>query len=154
MTDQLDLFADPDVAEAVARYREASAAALAAWQERRAINPQTGQSMPDGMEWCGRCGHVGHVGEMLSNHDLGYCGCPIEYDPTWSKLTDRRPDGRGWRGGAFVGRSGQLTEAELFGRWDRQFIPDCTCGCPWGVHDYGQTCIAYCGCRIYQAVAS
>jgi hypothetical protein len=151
MTDQLDLFADPAEVEHGLMWSWLFAEAMHYWRQRRKVRPDTGLPLLEDFTWCGRCGETVREFELVNNHDLGYCGCPTEVDPTWKLLTDRRPDGRGWRGGAFIGRTGQLTEDELCDRWDRQYIPDCErCGHPWGVHSYGQTCTVYCGCRIYR----
>lgn len=152
MTDQLDLF---DTLSGADDRRDRERAAQDAYRALRSGPRPDGQSMAEDEAWCGRCGHNAYYGTLDMNHDLGYCGCPTELDPTWSKY-ERRPDGLGWRGHGVVGHEGGglLSEDELCDRWDRQYVPDCACGHPWGLHDDGLRCIAYCGCDTYSGAAA
>ena len=125
------------------------------WKQRHSVRPD-GAPLPVGQGWCGRCGQNTFAYGLTINHDLGYCGCPVEVDPTWSRYP-RRADGRGFRGHGAVGHAnhGLLTVDELCDRWDRQYFPDCTCGHPWGVHcradhpTFDFACGTSCGCSIY-----
>lgn len=118
------------------------------WTTRRRDRPD-GLAVPAGQDWCGRCGQNTFGYGLTINHDLGYLGCPVDVDPTWSRY-----ECRGFR--SAVGYpSHTLTIADLCDRWDRQFFPDCTCGHPWGVHagsahPTGFGCHTYCGCSAYR----
>ena len=117
-----------------------------------------GTPLPRDKSWCGRCGANDRTATIHLNHDLGYSGCPIDSDPTWSRYP-RRQDGHGWRGGGIEGypTSGILLEDDLCDRWDRKYFPDCECGHPKGIHASGHAtafCIARCGCSEYGAVGS
>ena len=119
------------------------------WEQRRAGRPD-GQPVPTGEDWCGRCGQNTFDYGLVINHDLGYLGCPVEVDPTWSKYQCV-----GFRG-AVGYPSSTLTVEDLCDRWDRQFFPDCVCGHPWGVHTHAAhptwsfSCATSCGCPIYR----
>lgn len=119
------------------------------WEQRRAGRPD-GQPVPTGEDWCGRCGQNTFDYGLVINHDLGYLGCPVEVDPTWSKYQCV-----GFRG-AVGYPSGTLTVDDLCDRWDRQFFPNCVCGHPWGVHTHAAhptwsfACNTSCGCPIYR----
>ncbi|WP_396902765.1 hypothetical protein [Mycolicibacterium sp.] len=117
--------------------------------ERRRVRPDTGKVLEPGWTWCGRCGQTVREFELVNNHDLAYGGCPVEFDPTWSKY-DPAP---GFRGVANYPGGSHLTAEDLADRFDRQYFPDCAeCGCPWGLHKLSQgICIAYCGCPEYTA---
>uniref|UniRef100_A0AAU8GM29 Uncharacterized protein n=1 Tax=Mycobacterium phage JustASigh TaxID=3158894 RepID=A0AAU8GM29_9CAUD len=124
--------------------REARAVRLAAYQALRAVCPD-GRHLEPGQTWCGRCGQTVRAFEMVNNHDLGYLGCPAQFDPTWS----RYQPAPGFREVANYPGRGHLTEEDYSDRWDRQFVPDCECGHPWGVHRHGEFCTAWCGCTAY-----
>jgi hypothetical protein len=131
--DQLEIL-DP----AEAARRERLYAQRLAYQERRKACPD-GRELPDDMTWCGRCGEIIFNYSLVINHDLGYCGCPVEFDPVL-KLNP----GPGFRHGV------PFSIDELNNRWDRQFFPDCECGDACGIHDVNGFCIAYCGCHEYR----
>lgn len=124
-------------------------AALKRYSDIRAVCPDR-RALGPGETWCGRCGQTVRDYDMVNNHDLGYCGCPAELDPTWS----RYPAAPGFRTINDGGRARtMLTKEELCERWDRQFIADCRCRHPFGVHRYGSACGAYCGCRGYEVAS-
>jgi hypothetical protein len=148
MSEQLNLF---DVAPA----RQEQERRRAAYRARRDSNPD-GRPLDEGESWCGRCGQTVTRWDLVCNHDCGYCGCPVEVDPTWSRYP-RREDGRGWRGHGAVGYPGSgglLTVEDLCDRWDRLHFADCACGHPWGLHEDHAWCLAWCGCDEYREVAS
>ena len=99
-----------------------------------------GRSVPKGMTWCGRCGEIIFAYSLVINHDLGYCGCPVEYDP----VSDLLRHGPGFRPGT------PFTRRQLNTRWDRQFFPDCICGDAFGNHHRGNICIGCFRCQQYR----
>lgn len=102
-------------------------------------------------EICLRCGESSYSGTITINHDLGWCGCPNESDPTWKHFEKSS----GWRGvvDADGNRRGQLTPEEMADRWDCDKLPHCECGHSFGLHKYGRSCYLYCGCDGYEANA-
>lgn len=143
-----------DVLSGAADRRDAEAERRKAYETLRATCPD-GRVLAEDETWCGRCGETVYPYDLTINHDLGYCGCPVESDPTWKRYP-RREDGRGFRGHGAVGYPGEggtLTVEDLCDRWDRQFFPDCTCGHPWGLHEDHDRCLAWCGCFEYEAVS-
>jgi hypothetical protein len=118
--------------------RERRAAQRQAYDKRRQCRPD-GQPLPKGMSWCGRCGETVFAYSMVINHDLGYCGCPVEFDPVL-----KLKNGPGFRHGTPFNRD------ELNDRWDRQFFADCVCGDACGIHQPDGWCYAYCGCDEYR----
>lgn len=100
---------------------------------------------------CLRCGAPAYYGTIDTNHDLGYCGCPNETDPTWSQYEKKS----GWRGVETPEgeRRGQLNEDEMQDRWDDDKLPHCECGHSFGLHPHGTGCYLYCGCQGYEANA-
>lgn len=109
-----------------------------AYRQRRELCPD-GRELPEGHTWCGRCGEIIFNYSLVINHDLGYCGCPVEFDPVL-KLTP----GPGFRRGT------PFTREQMNTRWDRQFFPDCECGDSCGIHQPDGMCYAYCGCHEYR----
>jgi len=98
---------------------------------------------------CLRCGTVGSIAHISTSHDLGWCGCPNEFDPAWSKL----PKGPGFQSVIDNGKvRSHLTEAEMADRWDATRLPLCVCGHAIGLHSHGM-CSLYCGCQVYEASA-
>ena len=118
--------------------RELVATQRQAYRERRRVRPD-GLPLPDGMDWCGRCGETVFAYSMVINHDLGYCGCPVEFDPVL-KLAP----GPGFRWGTPFDRD------QINNRWDRQFFPDCECGDSCGIHKSDGLCIACYRCDEYR----
>ncbi|ORA24927.1 hypothetical protein [Mycobacterium aquaticum] len=142
--DEPDLF---DVLSGALDSREAASRRRSEYNARRAVRPD-GHPLGPRESWCGRCGKTVPAYEMTINHDLGYLGCPTEFDPTWSKC-EAAPGFRGVEG--YPDPHGQLTESDLNDRWDRRYFADCTCGHAWGLHRQGEFCIAWCGCDAYEA---
>ena len=95
---------------------------------------------------CGRCGLTDWIGHVSCSHDLGWCGCPTELDPAWSKL----PKGPGFQSVIDGGKvRSHLTDAEMDTRWDNAIFPPCEqCGHGFGNHSHG-ACYLYCGCEAY-----
>lgn len=93
-----------------------------------------------GQQQCGRCGAWTYYGTRAINHDLGYCGCPIETDPVWRE----HPPGRGFRTIVDVDgrwRSQLFGEGEMENRYDAALLPLCeTCFHPHGLHPWGRPC--------------
>ena len=120
------------------------------FRQAHSVRPDTGKACPPGRTWCGRCGEDVSAYDLTINHDLGYCGCPVDVDPVFKEATPAP----GWRNTAEI--STPFDYDALAHRWDRQFYPDCAaCGHPWGLHyrhnATGSTCLTYCGCHRYQA---
>jgi hypothetical protein len=109
-----------------------------------------GREIPDVHQLCGRCGTIDWTGHVSTSHDLGYCGCPNDRDPTWS----RSEKGPGYQSITHNGRvRSQLTTEELCERWDRRYLPDCAeCGHPWGLHQHNRFCTTYCGCDVFMVL--
>lgn len=120
----------------------------AGWRRRRATCPD-GRVVPANHDWCGRCGTIGWTGHISTSHDLGYCGCPNDVDPTWSRFEKAPGFQSVWDDGKI--RS-MLTDRELSeDRWDRQFFADCECGCACGLHGLDGLCIGCYRCRHYRS---
>jgi hypothetical protein len=134
---QLELL-DPAEAER----REKRYAQTLAYRERRKTCPD-GRGLPEGMDWCGRCGEIVFAYSMVINHDLGYCGCPVEFDPVWKDDAWRREIHS-------FGARGRLDRDTLNQRWDRQFFADCECGDACGNHKEDGLCLACYRCHEYR----
>jgi hypothetical protein len=100
---------------------------------------------------CLRCGQPSYYGTIDINHDLGYCGCPTDHDPTWSRYEKApgfqcvyMPDGS---------TRSMLTDEEMCDRWENGKTVPCICGHAFGLHQWGSGCHIYCGCDGYEASA-
>jgi hypothetical protein len=123
---------------------------------------QAAQNLPDEIdEWgntfkqyvCLRCGQGVYYGTISLDHDFGWCGCPVDLDPAWSKYEP----GPGFRSVIDGGEiRSHLTEDEMRDRWDADKLPRCQCGCSFGLHTYGRWC-GVChpaDCGGYEAVTA